>query len=62
MFLDIDIHCWCQSNEKLSHGKPQLTFRYQVGVGQNTALLAATAINLSGATVQDNGGMPPTCC
>ena len=33
-----------------------LTFRYQVGAGQNTASLAATAINLNGATVQDNGG------
>src|ERR1700730_17802320 len=37
-------------------GTNALTFSYTVGAGQNTASLAATAINLNGATMQDSGG------
>ena len=37
-------------------GSNALTFSYTVGAGQNTAALAATAVNLNGATVQDGAG------
>ncbi|WP_334385067.1 heparin lyase I family protein [Bradyrhizobium sp. AZCC 2262] len=37
-------------------GTNALTFSYTVGAGQNTASLAATAVNLNGATVQDAVG------
>src|SRR5437879_7431575 len=37
-------------------GSNALTFSYTVGAGQNTASLAATAVNLNGATVQDGVG------
>jgi 20S proteasome alpha/beta subunit len=37
-------------------GTNALTFSYTVGAGQNTASLAATAINLNGATVKDGSG------
>ena len=37
-------------------GTSALTFSYTVGSGQNTASLAATAINLNGATMKDSGG------
>jgi hypothetical protein len=37
-------------------GSSALTFRYTVVSGQNTASLAATAVNLNGATVLDAGG------
>ena len=37
-------------------GTNALTFTYTVAAGQNTASLAATAINLNGATMQDSGG------
>jgi hypothetical protein len=33
-----------------------LTFSYAVATGQNTAALAATALNLNGATIQDSAG------
>ena len=37
-------------------GTGALTFRTTVAAGQNTASLAATAINLNGATIQDRAG------
>jgi hypothetical protein len=37
-------------------GTSALTFSYTVGAGQNTAALAATAVNLNGATVKDGSG------
>ncbi|WP_426614776.1 beta strand repeat-containing protein [Bradyrhizobium sp. McL0616] len=37
-------------------GTTALTFSYTVGPGQSTASLAATAVNLNGATMQDSGG------
>ena len=37
-------------------GTNALTFSYTVGAGQNTAALAATAVNLNGATVKDGSG------
>ena len=37
-------------------GTNALTFSYTVGAGQNTAALAATAVNLNGGTVQDGSG------
>ena len=37
-------------------GTSALTFRYTVGAGQNTAALAATAVNLNGATIADGSG------
>jgi hypothetical protein len=37
-------------------GTNALTFSYTVGAGQNTPSLAATAVNLNGATVQDGSG------
>ena len=37
-------------------GTNALTFSYTVGAGDNTASLAATAVNLNGATVQDSLG------
>ena len=37
-------------------GTNALTFSYTVGAGQNTAALAATAVNLNGATIQDGAG------
>ena len=37
-------------------GTSALTFSYTVAAGQNTASLAATAVNLNGATVQDGSG------
>ncbi len=37
-------------------GTSSLTFSYTVGAGQNAASLAATAINLNGATMKDSGG------
>ena len=37
-------------------GSSALIFSYTVGAGQNAASLAATAINLNGATMQDSGG------
>jgi hypothetical protein len=37
-------------------GSNALTFSYTVGAGQNTAALAATAVNLNGATVKDGSG------
>jgi hypothetical protein len=37
-------------------GSSALTFSYTVGAGQNTAALAATAVNLNGATVKDGSG------
>ncbi len=37
-------------------GTTALTFAYMVAVGENTASLAATAVNLNGATIQDGGG------
>src|SRR5581483_3787458 len=37
-------------------GTNALTFSYTVGTGQNTPSLAATAVNLNGATMQDSGG------
>ena len=37
-------------------GTNALTFSYTVGAGDNTASLAATAVNLNGATVQDGLG------
>ena len=37
-------------------GTNALTFSYTVGAGQNTAGLAATAVNLNGATVADGAG------
>ena len=37
-------------------GTSALTFSYTVGAGQNAASLAATAINLNGATMKDSGG------
>ena len=33
-----------------------LTFSYTVAAGQNTAALAATAVNLNGATIKDGAG------
>ena len=33
-----------------------LTFTYTVAGGQNTAALAATAVNLNGATIADGAG------
>src|SRR3984957_1938153 len=38
------------------NGTNALTFSYTVGAGQNAASLAATAINLNGATVQNSAG------
>ena len=37
-------------------GTDALTFSYTVAAGQNTAALAATALNLNGATITDSGG------
>jgi hypothetical protein len=37
-------------------GTDALTFSYTVAAGQNTSGLAATAINLNGATITDSGG------
>ena len=37
-------------------GTNALTFSYTVGAGQNTADLAATAVNLNGATIKDGAG------
>src|SRR5262249_21209950 len=37
-------------------GTNALTFSYTVAAGQNAASLAATAVNLNGATIQDSGG------
>ncbi len=37
-------------------GTSALTFSYTVGAGQNTASLAATAVNLNGATLKDGSG------
>ena len=37
-------------------GTSALTFSYTVGAGQNTSALAATAVNLNGATVTDGSG------
>jgi hypothetical protein len=37
-------------------GSTALTFSYTVAAGQNTASLAATAVNLNGAAVQDGSG------
>ena len=37
-------------------GTSALTFNYTVGSGQNTAALAATAINLNGASIADGAG------
>ena len=37
-------------------GTTALTFSYTVGAGQNTAALAATAVNLNGGTIQDGAG------
>ena len=37
-------------------GTNALTFSYTVGAGQNTASLAATAVNLNGATIKDGAG------
>ena len=40
-------------------GTNALTFSYTVGAGQNTASLAATAVNLNSATIKDGAGNPP---
>ena len=37
-------------------GTTALTFSYTVGAGQNTAALAATALNLNGGTIKDGAG------
>ena len=37
-------------------GTSALVFSYTVGAGQNTAALAATAVNLNGATIKDGAG------
>ena len=37
-------------------GTSALVFSYTVGAGQNTAALAATAVNLNGATIKDSAG------
>ena len=37
-------------------GSSALTFSYTVVAGQNTAALAATAVNLNGATIKDGAG------
>ena len=37
-------------------GTSALTFSYTVGAGQNTAALAATAVNLNAATITDGAG------
>ena len=37
-------------------GSNALTFSYTVGARQNTAALAATAVNLNSATVKDGAG------
>ena len=37
-------------------GTSALIFSYTVGAGQNTAALAATAVNLNGATIADGAG------
>ena len=37
-------------------GTSALTFSYTVAAGQNTAALAATAVNLNGATISDGAG------
>ena len=37
-------------------GSSALTFSYTVAAGQNTAGLAATAVNLNGATIKDGAG------
>ena len=37
-------------------GTSALTFSYTVAAGQNTAALAATAVNLNGATIADGAG------
>ena len=37
-------------------GSNALTFSYTVAAGQNTAILAATAVNLNGATIKDGAG------
>ena len=38
-------------------GTSALVFSYTVGAGQDTAALAATTVNLNGATIQDSGGL-----
>ena len=42
-------------------GTSALTFSYTVGAGQNTAALAATAVNLNSASITDGPAMPPAC-
>ena len=37
-------------------GSSTLSFTYTVGAGQNTTALAATAVNLNGATISDSAG------
>ena len=37
-------------------GTSTLTFSYTVGAGQNTSALAATAVNLNSATINDGAG------
>ena len=37
-------------------GSNALTFSYTVAAGQNTAALAATAVNLNAATIKDGAG------
>ena len=39
-------------------GASALTFKYTVAAGQNPATLAATAVNLNGATIADGAGDP----
>ena len=39
-----------------ARARAALTFSYTVGAGQNTAALAATAVNLNGATIKDGAG------
>ena len=41
---------------KSGSGTTALTFSYTVAAGQNTASLAATAVNLNGATIADGAG------
>ena len=41
---------------KSGSGTSALTFSYTVAAGQNTSKLAATAINLNGATIKDGAG------
>ena len=39
-------------------GSSALTFGYTVGAGQNTSSLAATGVNLNGATISNANGSP----